>query len=162
MRYALLLSAILLASGNQAFASEAQIDGAPPVRFTSDTPTVVVRQGINPKRIHAGLTILDKVDRPVICTSSYGCLITAKVWVVFDGNEDGGPTVSAYVDGTAMNPVPNYGSVNWASAQQSAIVTTGSHLLHSQVSQSVTAGRITGWNVEYVMYELKNPHASGH
>jgi hypothetical protein len=155
MHRALLLSAILFGIASQSFAAdvEFQSDDAPPIRFHK-AAKIIIRQGTKPIKIQSGLTPLDKGNSLINCASAAGCLITAKEWITVDAYEGAYP--SAYVDGVAMNPAPTaYASWINQSAQQSAVVSQGEHKLQSQVYQQVAGGNITGWNVEYTVYESK-------
>jgi hypothetical protein len=151
------ISALMVVGlGTQAIAAdiEFQFGNDPPIRFHHVRPTIVVRQGTKEIQIQDGLTPLDNVSRKINCRSATGCLVTAKVWVSFDGN-DNGPTVSAYVDGVAMEPIPTPNYSNPLAAQQSAHVHQGMHIFQSQVSQGSQYGNITGWSVEYAVYDSK-------
>lgn len=155
-RIAALSSAMAILLGTSAVADdiEFQLDDGAPAHFHHASPSLIVRQGNKAIPIQDGLTPLDKGLKPINCLSAAGCLVTAKVWFSVSEFRES-HTVSAYVDGVAMNPAPLPPSWIVHSAQQSAVVAQGMHTLQSQVIQQGAGGTIVGWNVEYAVYELK-------
>jgi hypothetical protein len=151
-----LFALMAIGLGTQAIAAdiEFQFGNDPPIRFHHAPQIIVVRQGIKEIQIQAGLTPLDIGHRPITCRSAMGCFVTAKVWVTFNGGENS-PSVSAYVDGVAMEPIPSSFGADPLTAQQSAHITQGMHKFQSQVRQGGQFGNITGWNVEYAVYDSK-------
>lgn len=149
------LGAMLASCGSQALADdvEFQFDGNPPIRFHHAHPNTVIRQGTKAIEIQNGLTPLDRAGS-VNCESASGCIVTAKVWVNFDGGTSY-PTISAYIDGVAMKPASQQYTGVVETAQQSVLVAQGSHTLQSQVSQTISQGYALGWNAEYAVYDLK-------
>jgi hypothetical protein len=134
----------------QAFAMEPEYRAANEshIRLQHVTPTVIVSQDAIPRDLPGGVTNID-IPKRLTCHSPAGCLITAKVWIALV--EPQSPKVSAYLDNVAMEPtVPGDISIT----QQSALVSAGTHIVQTKVTQTYKQGTIAGWNIEYAKYEV--------
>ena len=142
-----------LATAVPAFAVDLEYDSADGthIRLEHVQPTLIVAQGVTPRDLPAGETHVDTLKR-LICHSSAGCLVTAKIWISFLGAY--APKVSAYVDNVAMEPANVITDSEVLTAQQSVLVSTGIHTAQTKVTKGKKQGQMTGWNIEYAKYEL--------
>lgn len=144
-------STVGLLAGGSALAADVEYDlGNTHIKLHDTHPLIVINQGVGPIGIAAGKTDLGKA-RTIKCVSAAGCLITAKIWVSFMNMEF--PTVSAYVDGVAMEPANIITGSTVLTAQQSTLVPVGVHTVQAQVTQQTAQGDVTGWNAEFAKYE---------
>ena len=147
----LLVSALGPFAGGSALAADIEYDTATAhVRIYEAKPLIVIDQGVQPISIVAGKTNVGRT-RTIKCRSAAGCLITAKIWASFSNMEF--PTISAYLDGVAMEPTNIITGSMVLTAQQSALVPGGIHTMQVQVTQQTAQGEVTGWNFEYAKYE---------
>ena len=150
----ILLFSTLMAAGvcAQALAADVEFESGngAQIRFHHVHPTVIVHQSVVHIPIGAGNTNLDKLHQ-ITCKSASGCLITAKVYVIYSSGDC--PSVSAFVDNAAMNP-PGVGTCDaQAISQQSAIVSMGVHTIQAAVTQQGANGDVLGFEAEYIKYE---------
>jgi hypothetical protein len=149
MRIATSLAALLLAS-----APAIAFDEGAPVRFRPPEIKTILLSSTKPMHLKVGDNPLHR-QRQFVCNSTAGCIVVTSASIMQSGDRYGLQTCSL-VDGQRAAPGCYPNDINPILIQQQMHVGQGEHTIDTVVTEYGKGATVTGWEVQYTLYEQPN------